>query len=133
MRRNSLRLLLGLQLHIVRLHRHVHMPGQSHQTCTNLCLSADKGDYTYYVRKHNPLIIFDSVSNVTERALRIRNCTYQHTCGMAGWLTSCSQRFREGLECECYPTMEFHYSQSCERRELVHLLTSEGSSLAFGT
>ncbi|KZT04956.1 uncharacterized protein LAESUDRAFT_727529 [Laetiporus sulphureus 93-53] len=31
------------------------------------------GDYTYYVRKHNPLIIFDSVSNVTERALRIRN------------------------------------------------------------
>ncbi|GBE83474.1 phosphoesterase family-domain-containing protein [Sparassis latifolia] len=31
------------------------------------------GNYTYYVRKHNPLIIFDSVSNVSERALRIRN------------------------------------------------------------
>ncbi|EPS93298.1 hypothetical protein FOMPIDRAFT_1170659 [Fomitopsis schrenkii] len=31
------------------------------------------GAYTYYVRKHNPLVIFDSVSNVTERALRIRN------------------------------------------------------------
>ncbi|KAI0922670.1 hypothetical protein AcV5_009582 [Taiwanofungus camphoratus] len=31
------------------------------------------GNYTYYVRKHNPLIIFDSISNVTERALRIRN------------------------------------------------------------
>ncbi|KAH9947845.1 phosphoesterase family-domain-containing protein [Amylocystis lapponica] len=31
------------------------------------------GSYTYYVRKHNPLIIYDSVSNVTERALRIRN------------------------------------------------------------
>ncbi|KAH9934149.1 phosphoesterase family-domain-containing protein [Fomitopsis serialis] len=31
------------------------------------------GDYTYYVRKHNPLVIFDSVSNVTDRALRIRN------------------------------------------------------------
>ncbi|KZT65202.1 hypothetical protein DAEQUDRAFT_541675 [Daedalea quercina L-15889] len=34
---------------------------------------AGSGDYTYYVRKHNPLIIFDSVSNVTDRALRIRN------------------------------------------------------------
>ncbi|OBZ76092.1 Acid phosphatase [Grifola frondosa] len=31
------------------------------------------GQYTYYVRKHNPLIIFDSVTNVSERALRIRN------------------------------------------------------------
>ncbi|KAI0931172.1 hypothetical protein AcV5_005281 [Taiwanofungus camphoratus] len=31
------------------------------------------GSYTYYVRKHNPLVIYDSVSNVTERALRIRN------------------------------------------------------------
>ncbi|KDQ55437.1 hypothetical protein JAAARDRAFT_159425 [Jaapia argillacea MUCL 33604] len=30
-------------------------------------------NYTYYVRKHNPLIIYDSVANVTERALRIRN------------------------------------------------------------
>ncbi|CCM02010.1 uncharacterized protein FIBRA_04085 [Fibroporia radiculosa] len=34
---------------------------------------AGTGTYTYYVRKHNPLIIFDSISNVTERALRIRN------------------------------------------------------------
>ncbi|EMD36963.1 hypothetical protein CERSUDRAFT_95231 [Gelatoporia subvermispora B] len=33
----------------------------------------NNGTYTYYVRKHNPLIIYDSVSNVTERALRIRN------------------------------------------------------------
>ncbi len=30
--------------------------------------------YVYYVRKHNGLIIFDSVANVTERALRVRNC-----------------------------------------------------------
>ncbi|KAG6334228.1 hypothetical protein ID866_4858 [Astraeus odoratus] len=30
-------------------------------------------NYTYYVRKHNPLIIFDSVGNVTTRAARIRN------------------------------------------------------------
>ena len=32
------------------------------------------GTYTYYVRKHNGLIVFDSVANVTDRALRIRNC-----------------------------------------------------------
>ncbi|TFK82458.1 hypothetical protein K466DRAFT_590500 [Polyporus arcularius HHB13444] len=31
------------------------------------------GTYTYYVRKHNGLIIFDSVTNVTDRALRVRN------------------------------------------------------------
>ncbi|KAI0672284.1 phosphoesterase family-domain-containing protein [Trametes maxima] len=31
------------------------------------------GNYTYYVRKHNGLVVFDSVANVTERALRIRN------------------------------------------------------------
>ncbi|EJF61716.1 phosphoesterase family-domain-containing protein [Dichomitus squalens] len=31
------------------------------------------GTYTYYVRKHNGLIIFDSVANVSSRALRIRN------------------------------------------------------------
>ncbi|KAI0634299.1 phosphoesterase family-domain-containing protein, partial [Trametes polyzona] len=33
----------------------------------------NQGQYTYYVRKHNGLIVFDSVANVTERALRIRN------------------------------------------------------------
>ncbi|KAI0372542.1 hypothetical protein BV20DRAFT_939883 [Pilatotrama ljubarskyi] len=32
-----------------------------------------QGQYTYYVRKHNGLIVFDSVANVSERALRIRN------------------------------------------------------------
>ena len=32
------------------------------------------GTYTYYVRKHNGLIVFDSVANVSTRALRIRNC-----------------------------------------------------------
>ncbi|KAI8989103.1 phosphoesterase family-domain-containing protein [Trametes punicea] len=32
-----------------------------------------QGNYTYYVRKHNGLIIYDSVANVTSRALRIRN------------------------------------------------------------
>ncbi|KAI1786921.1 phosphoesterase family-domain-containing protein [Ganoderma leucocontextum] len=31
------------------------------------------GTYTYYVRKHNGLIIFDSVANVSSRALRTRN------------------------------------------------------------
>jgi hypothetical protein len=31
------------------------------------------GNYTYYVRKHNPTIIYDSVANVTSRALRHRN------------------------------------------------------------
>lgn len=30
------------------------------------------GNYTYYVRKHNPLILADSVAGVPERALRIR-------------------------------------------------------------
>lgn len=29
--------------------------------------------YTYYVRKHNPLIIFDSVASIPSRASRIRN------------------------------------------------------------
>ncbi|GJJ13952.1 hypothetical protein Clacol_008209 [Clathrus columnatus] len=29
--------------------------------------------YTYYVRKHNPLIIFDSVASIPSRAARIRN------------------------------------------------------------
>ncbi|KAI0772894.1 phosphoesterase family-domain-containing protein [Trametes elegans] len=33
----------------------------------------NQGQYTYYVRKHNGLVVFDSVANVTERALRIRN------------------------------------------------------------
>lgn len=36
---------------------------------------AGNGTYTFYARKHNPLIIYDSVGNVTERALRVRNCT----------------------------------------------------------
>ncbi|GAA5873818.1 hypothetical protein JCM1840_002080 [Sporobolomyces johnsonii] len=31
------------------------------------------GNYTYYVRKHNPTILFDSVASVPERALRHRN------------------------------------------------------------
>lgn len=35
---------------------------------------AGNGTYTYYVRKHNGLIIFDSVANVSDRALRTRNC-----------------------------------------------------------
>ena len=30
-------------------------------------------NYTYYVRKHNPLVIFDSVGKNTTRAARIRN------------------------------------------------------------
>ncbi|KAL1948429.1 hypothetical protein VTO73DRAFT_12504 [Trametes versicolor] len=38
----------------------------------NNYLSND-GNYTYYVRKHNGLIVFDSVANVSDRALRIRN------------------------------------------------------------
>lgn len=42
-------------------------------TSTNY-LTPDSGNYTYYVRKHNPLIIFDSVANNTDRALRVRNC-----------------------------------------------------------
>lgn len=29
--------------------------------------------YTYYVRKHNPLVIYDSVANISTRAARIRN------------------------------------------------------------
>jgi hypothetical protein len=29
--------------------------------------------YTYYVRKHNPLVIYDSVGTVSSRAARIRN------------------------------------------------------------
>ncbi|KAJ2968363.1 hypothetical protein NUW54_g13241 [Trametes sanguinea] len=33
----------------------------------------NQGQYTYYERKHNGLISFDSVANVTDRALRIRN------------------------------------------------------------
>ncbi|KAM0786985.1 hypothetical protein ACM66B_002403 [Microbotryomycetes sp. NB124-2] len=32
-----------------------------------------EGSYTYYVRKHNPTIIFDSVASQPERALRHRN------------------------------------------------------------
>ncbi|KAH9854558.1 phosphoesterase family-domain-containing protein [Lenzites betulinus] len=32
-----------------------------------------QGNYTYYVRKHNGLIVYDSVANVSDRALRIRN------------------------------------------------------------
>ena len=31
------------------------------------------GDYTYYVRKHNPLAIYDSVTTVPSRSQRIRN------------------------------------------------------------
>ncbi len=38
------------------------------------CAVAGNGTYTYYVRKHNGLIIFDSVANVSTRALRTRNC-----------------------------------------------------------
>lgn len=30
-------------------------------------------NYTYYVRKHNPLVIYDSVASVPSRATRIRN------------------------------------------------------------
>ncbi|KAG1758028.1 phosphoesterase family-domain-containing protein [Suillus lakei] len=30
-------------------------------------------NYTYYVRKHNPLVIYDSVANISTRAARIRN------------------------------------------------------------
>lgn len=30
-------------------------------------------NYTYYVRKHNPLVIYDSVTNISTRAARIRN------------------------------------------------------------
>jgi phospholipase C len=30
-------------------------------------------DYTYYERKHNPLIIHNSVASIAERALRVRN------------------------------------------------------------
>jgi hypothetical protein len=29
--------------------------------------------YTYFVRKHSPLVIHDDISNVTSRAARIRN------------------------------------------------------------
>ena len=42
-------------------------------------LNASAGNYTYYVRKHSPLIIHDSVANVSERAMRIRNCTPSST------------------------------------------------------
>ena len=40
----------------------------------HVCATVGNGTYTYYVRKHNGLIVFDSVANVTDRALRIRNC-----------------------------------------------------------
>ena len=30
-------------------------------------------DYAYYMRKHNPPILYDSVKNVPERAARVRN------------------------------------------------------------
>ncbi len=43
------------------------------RTCSHRAI-AGNGTYTYYVRKHNGLIIFDSVTNVTDRALRVRNC-----------------------------------------------------------
>lgn len=33
----------------------------------------NEDDYPYYMRKHNPLIIYDSVVGVPERAARIRN------------------------------------------------------------
>ncbi|GEM12008.1 acid phosphatase [Rhodotorula toruloides] len=36
-------------------------------------LNKTAGDYTYYVRKHSPLILSDSVSGNPERALRHRN------------------------------------------------------------
>lgn len=36
-------------------------------------LNSSAGTYTYYVRKHNPLIIADSVATVAARAARIRN------------------------------------------------------------
>ncbi|KAJ7192447.1 phosphoesterase family-domain-containing protein [Mycena pura] len=35
--------------------------------------SPDEPSYTYYVRKHNPLIIFDAISQDPDRAKRIRN------------------------------------------------------------
>lgn len=52
-----------------------NMPSDSFQgdfAQTNY-LNASAGAYTYYKRKHNPLQIFNSVANVTERAARIRN------------------------------------------------------------
>jgi hypothetical protein len=30
-------------------------------------------NYTYYVRKHNPLVIYESVANISTRSSRIRN------------------------------------------------------------
>ena len=36
-------------------------------------LNASAGSYTYYKRKHNPHIIFNSVAAVPNRALRVRN------------------------------------------------------------
>jgi hypothetical protein len=36
-------------------------------------LNTSAPPYTYYVRKHSPLILYDSVANVSERAARIRN------------------------------------------------------------
>ncbi|EJT99736.1 hypothetical protein DACRYDRAFT_23755 [Dacryopinax primogenitus] len=36
-------------------------------------LNASAPPYTYYVRKHNPLILYDVVANVPSRASRIRN------------------------------------------------------------
>jgi hypothetical protein len=37
----------------------------------NYTNQADK--YTYYVRKHNPLIMYDSIATVPTRAARVRN------------------------------------------------------------
>jgi hypothetical protein len=36
-------------------------------------LNASAGSYTYYKRKHNPHIIFNSVASNPNRALRVRN------------------------------------------------------------
>ena len=36
-------------------------------------LNSSAEDYTFYMRKHNPPIVYDSVKNVPERAARVRN------------------------------------------------------------
>ncbi|ORX33461.1 phosphoesterase family-domain-containing protein [Kockovaella imperatae] len=36
-------------------------------------LNASAPDYRYYVRKHNPFVIYNSIASIPDRALRIRN------------------------------------------------------------
>lgn len=43
------------------------------QNVPSLNRKPSSGSYTYFVRKHSPLIIHDSVSNNSARAARIRN------------------------------------------------------------